>query len=116
MRKMALALCGIIPMTLSPALAQEVSVPSVTTASPSGYTNPLKLDTDRYDRERRAKSGTRAKARRSAPPRQVAEACSADTVPASEQRLISEGYMRLAEAEGERYTDIWYVRKACVSA
>ncbi len=34
----------------APALAQEVSVPAVTTASPGGYANPLQLDTDRYRR------------------------------------------------------------------
>lgn len=38
------------------ALAQDVSVPSVSTASPGGYANPLKLDTDRYKRSEANKS------------------------------------------------------------
>jgi hypothetical protein len=39
-----------------PLAAQDVSVPGVTTASPGGYANPLKLDTDKA---KRAKSGER---------------------------------------------------------
>lgn len=107
MRKVALALCGLIAVALPPAMAQEISVPSVTTASPGGYANPLKLDTDRYNREQRAKARPRANARTPTSPHRVAEACSSDNVPASEQRRIANGYMQRAETEGKRRADIW---------
>lgn len=42
---------AILSLGAAPALAQEVPVPGVTTASPGGYANPLKLDTDRYKEE-----------------------------------------------------------------
>lgn len=38
--------------SIPPAMAQDVSVPAVTTASPGGYANPLKLDTDRYNQQK----------------------------------------------------------------
>lgn len=44
------------------AIAQEVHVPSVTTASPGGYANPLKLDTDRYTDENGEVQPARARA------------------------------------------------------
>lgn len=48
---MRLALVTAAMLAATPAaLAQEISVPSVATASPGGYANPLKLDTDRYKR------------------------------------------------------------------
>jgi|GEM_PF-2240676 len=48
---MRLLLTAVVPLFFAvPASAQEVSVPSVTTANPGGFANPLKLDTDRYKR------------------------------------------------------------------
>lgn len=49
----------VFPIVLAfavPGHSQEISVPSVATASPGGYANPLQLDTDRY---KRANSKTR---------------------------------------------------------
>ena|GEM_PF-3087779 len=86
-----------------PAIAQDVSVPSVTVANPGGYANPLKLDTDRYDREQRAKAGARS----SSPKRKVAQSCSAETMPAAEQRRIAAGYMKRAKTKGKAHADIW---------
>lgn len=100
-------LCGVMSFLLSPATAQEMSVPPVTTASPGGYANPLTLDTDRYDREQRAQSEARARARTSAPPRRAEQSCSADSLSAAEQRRIADEYMRLAETKGEASADVW---------
>lgn len=79
------------------ARAQEISVPSVTTASPGGYANPLQLDTDRYRRRQDARRPVQ---------RRVA-ACSADAMPAADKRRIQAEYMRISRSEGrlaaERY-------------
>lgn len=55
-------LAAILSLGAAPALAQEVHVPSVTTASPGGYANPLQLDTDRYNEETGKAESSRAPA------------------------------------------------------
>lgn len=82
--------------------AQEVSVPSVTVANPGGYANPLKLDTDRYDREQRAKSGNR-----DGRPSRTSAACSADALPAADRRRMEAEYIRRARADGKASADAW---------
>ena len=79
------------------ALAQEVSVPAVTTASPGGYANPLKLDTDRYDRQRRQARSART----------TSSACSADALPAAERRAMEREYLRRSKADGRASADEW---------
>ena len=75
----------------SQAHGQDVSVPAVTTASPGGYANPLKLDTDRY----RQRQGARQPAQK-----QAAAGCSADAMPAPEKRRIEAEYARIAKSRG----------------
>ena len=87
-------------MAMGPVQAQEVSVPSVTTASPGGYANPLKLDTDRYDREQRNKRNKK-RAQRPSPE------CSADSLPIAERRRLEDQYMRIARDEGRARADVW---------
>lgn len=67
-----------------------MSVPAVTTASPGGYANPLKLHTDRYSRQQKARK----------PVRTQAVGCSADAMPASEKRRIEVEYGRIARSQG----------------
>ena len=87
---------------ISPAAAQEVSVPSVTTASPGGYANPLKLDTDRYDREMRAKNKKRSSSANNAYPQ-----CSADALPAADRARMEAEYTRRARTDGKASADAW---------
>ncbi|MFV0625432.1 hypothetical protein ACBY01_15665 [Sphingomonas sp. ac-8] len=82
--------------------AQEVSVPSVTVANPGGYANPLKLDTDRYDREQRAKQNSR-----NGVPTRTSAACSADALPAAERRHLEIEYVQRARADGKASADAW---------
>lgn len=106
MRQAILALSSVAMLGLatpSAGLAQEVFVPPVTTANPGGYANPLKLDTDRYDRERRAKQ----KARNAPRARPASEACSADAVPVADRRRIESEYARRARVDGKASADIW---------
>ncbi len=77
----------------------QVSVPSVTTASPGAYANPLKLDTDRYKREQNAKRPTRQPAK-----------CSADAMPAADKRRIEAEYARIAQTQG-RTAAVNYARR-----
>lgn len=84
------------------ATAQEVSVPSVTVANPGGYANPLKLDTDRYQREQR-KAGANA--------RTVATPCSLDAMPAAERRQMERDYHARRKAEGEASANRWIGEK-----
>lgn len=88
-------------LMIAPAVAQEISVPPVTTASPGGYANPLKLDTDRYERERRAKSK---------PPRAAASpaaGCSLDAMPLADRRTMAKEYARRDKADGRTSADNW---------
>lgn len=80
------------------AIAQEASVPSVTTASPGGYANPLQLDTDRYRRNQRRT--TRA-------PAATPQRCSADAMPAAQRRQIEREYARRVKANGRASAHRW---------
>lgn len=82
--------------------AQEVSVPPVTVANPGGYANPLKLDTDRYDREQRAKQKSR-----NGEPTRASAACSADALPAADRRRMESEYVQRARADGKASADAW---------
>lgn len=78
--------------------AQDISVPAVTTASPGAYANPLKLDTDRYDGEQRnrmrERGGTNSE-------------CSAEALPAADQRRMETEYVRRVGADGKASADAW---------
>ncbi|MGE4323170.1 MAG: hypothetical protein AB7E60_09100 [Sphingobium sp.] len=82
--------------------AQEVSVPSVTVANPGGYANPLKLDTDRYDREQRAKAKDRKKT-----PTRTSATCSADALPAADRRRMEAEYVQRTKTDGKASADAW---------
>lgn len=88
-----------------PAIAQEVSVPSVTTANPGGYANPLKLDTDRYDRQQREKR------RSTAAPRSAPAGCSLDAMPVAERRQMERDYAARRKADGEASANQWINQK-----
>lgn len=94
---------GLLLIALSSALgidqarAQEVSVPSVTTASPGGYANPLKLDTDRYKRQSNMRTSVRNQPTR----------CSADAMPASDKRRIQAEYNRITRTQGRPAAENW---------
>lgn len=53
---------AVIALSATSVLAQDVPVPGVTTASPGGYANPLKLDTDRHKNENGEAKSSRAPA------------------------------------------------------
>lgn len=106
MRRIKVAASGLgltLALTLGGAAnAQEVSVPPVTVANPGGYANPLKLDTDRYDREQRAKP------RRPDPaPTRTSAGCSADALPAAQRRRLETEYVQRAKASGRASADAW---------
>ena len=82
------------------ATAQDVSVPAVTVANPGGYANPLKLDTDRYDRNRKARAVAPSSTR-----------CSADALPAAERRVMEAEYARRFRREGKASADRWAAEK-----
>ncbi|MFC4255030.1 hypothetical protein GRI97_06305 [Altererythrobacter xixiisoli] len=89
-----------LAMTAAGALqAQEVSVPSVTTASPGGYANPLQLDTDRYQREQRGNNRSERRA-------QTRE-CSADALPAADRQRMEAEYARRFRSDGKASADAW---------
>lgn len=100
--KYVLAVIGGILLATQGASAQEVSVPPVTVASPGGYANPLKLDTDRY-RQQKRKSGTAAKP--------AATRCSAEALPAGERQQLEREYKRRLNADGKPSADRWVAQQ-----
>lgn len=96
-----IALAAITACLTAPAWAQDITVPNVTTASPGGYANPLKLDTDRYDREN-------GKASTKRPPAPHGR-CNDKPLTEAERTALDVGYWELARAkshhEGWRWLD-----------
>lgn len=91
----------VVAIAASAAHAQEVSVPSVTTADPGGYANPLQLDTDRY---RRANS----KSRRSSAPFGL---CNGKPLTKAQRAALETGYATRARGN-ERQASRW-LRAQC---
>lgn len=86
------------------AAAQDMPVPPVTTASPGGYANPLKLDTDRY-KARHGKAGT------SSPPAPHGR-CDGKPMTASQRASLEAGYR--ARATNGRDQQGWrWLRDQC---
>ena len=97
--KYVLAAIGGLLLAAEGAGAQDIPVPPVTVASPGGYANPLKLDTDRY-RQQKRKSVTSAATR-----------CSADALPAAERRRLEQEYARRLKADGKPSADRWVAQQ-----
>ncbi len=96
MFRTALAGLGFMAIALgatNPASAFEVSVPSVTTANPGGYANPLTLDTNRYRYEQGRKRNRSSNGKR--------VACSADSMPSGERRRMEARAAQIYRTKGK---------------
>ncbi len=94
-------LAFVVVIAASAAHAQEVSVPSVTTADPGGYANPLQLDTDRYKR-------ANSKSRRSSAPFGL---CNGKPLSKAKRAALDTGYATRAR-DNERQASRW-LRAQC---
>lgn len=99
---MHIALVAITLLYAAPASSQEVSVPAVTTASPGGYANPLKLDTDKYRHDRKRQ-----------PPRKATPfgACNQQPLTEAKRRELEAGY--LSWAKGNAMAGWRWVKNQC---
>ena len=104
---------------VAPVVAQEMSIPPVTTANAGGYAQPLKVDTDRYDFEQRQKARREGRRADTASPgaRTGADAGSQPTqqeIDALMARLAPE-YRDRVRRDGEQSALVW-LRQAAFEA
>ena len=103
-----LFLAAMLTISGSAALAQEVSVPSVTTASPGAYANPLKLDTDRYQ----SKNGDGRSASGPAP----FGRCAGTPLTQARRNSLEAGYRSRAAASRSSHAGWQWLRDQCGAA